>query len=65
MLLEDKNAVIYCGGGGSIGATLEDVGNVVAFAASDLARTHDRDSPQHRLWRDRRLGGDALVSIDE
>jgi 3-oxoacyl-[acyl-carrier protein] reductase len=41
-------------------ATLDDVGNVAAFAASD----HDRDSPQHQLWRDRRLGGDALVSSD-
>ena len=59
MLLENKNAVIY-GGGGSIGgavarafaregarvflagrtpATLKDVGNVAAFAASDWARS--------------------------
>src|SRR5215207_9507046 len=39
--------------------TLEDVGSVAAFAASDHACT----SPQHQLWRDRRLGGDALDSI--
>ena len=44
-------------------ATLEDVGNVAAFAAPDLARTHDRDSPQHQLWRDRRLGVDATSRL--
>jgi enoyl-[acyl-carrier-protein] reductase (NADH) len=40
MLLENKNAVVY-GGGGSIGgaATLEDVGNAAVFAASDWARS--------------------------
>jgi NAD(P)-dependent dehydrogenase (short-subunit alcohol dehydrogenase family) len=58
MLLKDKNAVIYGGGGSIVGAvarafareganvflagraaTLEDVGNAAAFAASERAST--------------------------